>query len=411
MRYVPSATLLSMVVYGASGLAFVGANLLLARELPSEQFALLTLLVALSTLGYHLAPFGLDGVVLRGHVDAGWALLKRAALVALAVGLVTGLAAASFYGVTAGLAALLFACTTAGGLMLIASAKFQSERRFVLALGLTAMLPNLLLLGGAAATIAADGRTADLTVEVLAVGLAAAAGVSWLLVLRERRPARALAVPWSEAFVLAGVSAAGMLFIQLERLVIPHVLTVADLALFGVLGAIAGSLFRLLQMAVGFTLLPRLRSAATVFERRALIARELRFAVVIAALGGAAIFVLTPAIERWFLAGKYHLSMALLAAALFSGIGKIAHAFARATATALATPRELALVNAAGWVSAALALVAAVAAAPWGLTGVVYAIGGGWFAWAILSFMLVVHHLRLPAGLPAENVTHAREVL
>jgi hypothetical protein len=166
-----------------------------------------------------------------------------------------------------------------------------------------------------------------------------------------------------------------MLFIQLERLVIPHVLSVADLALFGVLGAIAGSLFRLLQMGVGFSLLPRLRSAATVFERRALIARELRFAVVIAAAGGAAIFVLTPPIERWFLAGKYHLSMALLAAALFSGIGKIAHAFARATATALATPRELALVNAAGWISAVLALGAAVAAAPWGLTGVVYAIG------------------------------------
>jgi O-antigen/teichoic acid export membrane protein len=403
MHYVPSATLLSMVVYGASGLAFVGANLLLARELPPEQFALVTLLVALATLGYHLAPLGLDGVVLRGRVDAGWPLLKRAAVVAVTVGLATGLAAVTFYGSTAGLAALLFAATTSGGLMLIASAKFQSDRRFVISLGLAAMAPNLLLLAGAAATIAADWQTADLAFEILAFGLAAAAVLGWLLVLRERRSARALAVPWSEALVLAGVSAAGMLFIQLERLVIPHVLSVADLALFGVLGAIAGSLFRLLQMAVGFSLLPRLRSAATVFERRALIARELRFAVVIAAVGGAAIFVLTPPIERWFLAGKYHLSMALLAAALFSGIGKIAHAFARATATALATPRELALMNAAGWVSAALALGAAVAAAPWGLTGVVYAIGCGWFAWAALSFALVVHHLRLPAGLPAET--------
>jgi hypothetical protein len=403
MRYVPSATVLSMVVYGASGLAFVGANLLLARELPPEQFALLTLLLALSTLGYHLAPFGLDGVVLRGHVDAGWPLLKRAAAVALSIGLVTGLAGVSLYGLTAGLAALLFASTTAGGLMLIASAQFQSERRFVISLGLTAMAPNLLLLAGAMVTIAADRQTADLAIEILAFGLAAAAGLGWLLVLRERRSPRAFAVPWSEALVLAGVNAAGMLFIQLERLVIPYVLTVADLALFGVLGAIAGSLFRLLQMGVGFSLLPRLRSAATVYERRALLARELRFAVVIAAAGGAAIFVVTPAIERWFLAGKYHLPMALLAAALFSGIGKIAHAFARATATALATPRELALVNAAGWVSAALALGAAVAAAPWGLTGVVYGIGFGWFAWAALSFMLVFHHLRLPAGLPAET--------
>jgi hypothetical protein len=88
---------------------------------------------------------------------------------------------------------------------------------------------------------------------------------------------------------------------------------------------------------------------------------------------------------------------------LFSGVGKIAHAFARATATALATPRELARVNAAGWLSAALALGAAVAAAPWGLTGVIYGIGLGWFAWAVVSFVLVMNHLRLPAGLPAQT--------
>ena len=86
MRYVPSATVLSMVVYGASGLAFVGANLLLARKLSTEQFALLTLLVALNTLGYHLAPLGLDAVVTRGQIDVGWPLLKRAAGVAAGVG-------------------------------------------------------------------------------------------------------------------------------------------------------------------------------------------------------------------------------------------------------------------------------------------------------------------------------------
>ena len=86
MRYVPSPTVLSMVVYGASGLAFVGANLLLARVLSTEQYALLTLLVALTTLGHHLAPMGLDAVVTRGRVDVGWPLLKRVAGVATGVG-------------------------------------------------------------------------------------------------------------------------------------------------------------------------------------------------------------------------------------------------------------------------------------------------------------------------------------
>jgi hypothetical protein len=79
----------------------------------------------------------------------------------------------------------------------------------------------------------------------------------------------------------------------------------------------------LVRLGVGFSLLPGVRAAPTVFERRQLIARELRFAVVIAAVGSAAILVLTPLIERWLLEGKYHLSMALLVAALFSGIAKI----------------------------------------------------------------------------------------
>jgi hypothetical protein len=404
MRYVPSPTVLSMVVYGGSGLAFVGANLLLARELSTTQFALLTLLVALNTLGYHLAPLGLDGVVTRRRVEAGWPLLKRTTAVAVGAGLAVSIVAFLAYGLSLSLAALLLAGTAAGGMMLVASAKFQSEQRFALSWSLV-LSPNVFLLLGAIATIAAGSPTADLSFDIWTAGLALAAGIGWALVLLERRSASTAAgsVPWGEALVLAGVSAAGMLFIQLERLIIPYVLSVADLALFGVLGAIAGSIFRLLQMGVGFTLLPRLRAAATVLERRELIARELRLALVITGLGAAAVLVLTPLVERWFLAGKYHLSTALLVAAVFSGIAKIAHAFSRAAATALATPRELNFVNWAGWLSAALAIGAAVALAPWGLTGVVYGIGFGWLAWAVLSLGVIAHHLRLPAAVAAQT--------
>src|SRR5512145_1771224 len=125
MRYVPSPTVVSMVVYGGSGLAFVGANLLLARELSTREFALLTLLVALNTLGYHLAPLGLDGIVMRGRVAVGWPLLKRTAAVAVGAGVVISIIASLAYGLSAGIAALLLAGTAAGGLMLVASATFQ----------------------------------------------------------------------------------------------------------------------------------------------------------------------------------------------------------------------------------------------------------------------------------------------
>ena len=64
------------------------------------------------------------------------------------------------------------------------------------------------------------------------------------------------------SLALAGLAASGLLLVQLERLVLPHLLPLSDLALYGVLGAIAGSLFRVLQMGVGFSLLPRLRAAS-----------------------------------------------------------------------------------------------------------------------------------------------------
>ena len=50
-----------------------------------------------------------------------------------------------------------------------------------------------------------------------------------------------------------------------------------DLATFGVLAAIAGSLFRVLSMGVGYTLVPRLRAAGSVLERRRLVAHEATF--------------------------------------------------------------------------------------------------------------------------------------
>ena len=404
MRYVPSATLRTMVVYGTSGLAFAGANLLLARVLSTEHYALLTLVVALMTLGYHLAPAGLDALVTRGRVDVGAALLRRVSMTAALIGTSATAVAFTAYGLSTGTAALLLAGTAAGGVMLVAAARFQSDQRFTLSMAFITS-PNLLLLIGALAALAMESRTATLPVAILTLGLVVAAAVGWVLVLTERRASvpTVLAIPWNEALALAGVAAAGMLLIQLERLVLPHILPLSDLALFGVLSAIAGSLFRLLQMAVGFTLLPRLRNATTVFERRQLIAHELRFAIVIAVVGAAAILVLTPLIERWFLAGKYHLPLSLVAAALFSGVAKIAHAFAKAAATALATPRELAFVNGAGWMSVALAIGGAVVAARWGLAGVIYGVGLGWLAWAVMSFVLVIRHLRLPAGVPAET--------
>jgi O-antigen/teichoic acid export membrane protein len=193
---------------------------------------------------------------------------------------------------------------------------------------------------------------------------------------------------------------AGLTLIQLERLVLPHVLPLSDLATYGVLAAVVGSLFRVMQMGVGYTLLPRLRAATSVHQRRALIAHETRLISVIVLLGSALIWVITPVLEHTFLAGKYHLSTALIVAALVSGVIKILNAFAKGTVSALATGRELTMINVFGWISVGIAVVAAVVGARWGLAGVIYGVALGWLVRAITAVYPIIKHLRVPDVTP-----------
>jgi hypothetical protein len=241
-------------------------------------------------------------------------------------------------------------------------------------------------------------------VLISTLGFVAAAVIGWTVLLRERGRRRSPAeapFSWGEALAFAGVNASGLLLIQLERLILPHVLPLADLALYGVLGAIAGSIYRVMQMGVGFSLLPRLRAAGTILERRRLVAHEAKLVAMMVLVGSAAVWIGTPLVERWLLAGKYHLPGSLLLAAIVSGIAKIANAFSKATASALAEPRELSLVNLSGWLSVGVSVAGAFAGARWGLAGVIYGVGIGWFLRAAIAFVLVGRHLRLPLSVPA----------
>jgi hypothetical protein len=58
-------------------------------------------------------------------------------------------------------------------------------------------------------------------------------------------------------------------------------------------------------------------------------------------------------------------------------------------------------VNIAGWVSVAVGVVGAFIGAHWGLTGLVYGVATGWFLRAVIAFVLVGRHLRLPVSIPA----------
>jgi O-antigen/teichoic acid export membrane protein len=366
--------------------------------LPTEEYALLTLVVALVNVGYPLAAAGVDGVVNRRRLEAGPPLLRRlmhasvpVALVFTAIGLVG-------YETSLPVALMILLCTMAGGALLVAGGQFQSEQRFGISLALN-QSPNLMLLLAAGGVLAAGWHRADTALAVWTAGFLAAASVGWSLLFRERhvKPHRSVEFPWSEALSIAGLAVAGLLLIQLERLLLPHLLPLEDLATYGVLAAIAGSLFRVLQMGVGYSLLPRLRAAPGVVERRRLLFKEARLVVAVATMGSLFIWVATPRIEHWFLGGKYHLSAALVLAAVVTGIAKVLNGFAQSAVSALAEPRELHVVAVLGWVSVVVAALGAVAGARWGLPGVIYGVGLGWVMRASVGMFLAARHLRLPA--------------
>ena len=396
-----SPTLRTVVIYGASGLGFAGANLILARFLPTSEYALFTLYIALANLSFALAPIGVDGMVQRHHLDAGPTLLKHTLGAGLVTGVGTMLVGGLAYDLQPGLLILVFASTVGGGAMAVAGAQFQSEQRYGLSLALT-QSPNLMLMVAALAVIATGTREAHLALIISSLGFVLAGILGWWILFRERASKlhRDTRFPWAEALSIFGLNAAGLLLIQLDRLIIPHVLTLHDLATFGVLAAIAGSLYRVLSMGVGYSLVARLRAAGSIMERRHLIAHEAKLVSVIIVAGSLVIWFLTPWIERAFLAGKYHLSGALLAATVFSGIINIVNSFTKSTVTALATAGEVALVNLLGWVSVGVAIAAAIFGARWGLAGVIYGVALGWLLRAITAFYVTLRHLKLPKSVP-----------
>jgi O-antigen/teichoic acid export membrane protein len=397
-----SPTLRSVFIYGASGLGFAGANLILARVLSTEEYALFTLVIALMNLSFALAPIGVDGIVQRRHLEAGPKLLKRTLAAAVLTALISVFVGGFVYHLAPSLLLLVFAATVGGGAMAVAGCTFQSEQRFGISLALT-QSPNLALILAAVAVMLTGLRDARLPLVIASLGFVLAGAIGWWVLFRERaaKPYRETWFPWGEALSFAGLNAAGLLLVQLDRLIIPHVLSLHDLATFGVLAAIAGSLFRVLSMGVGYSLVPRLRAAGTVMERRRLIWHEAKLVSVITVAGSVAIWFLTPLIERGFLAGKYHLTGSLLLATLFSGVAKIMNSFTKATVTALARASEVSIVNLLGWVSVAVAFAAAIFGARWGLAGVIYGVGLGWLMRALTALYLTLRHLRLPESIPA----------
>ena len=402
-----SSSIRAALALGLGGVAFTAGNLILARALPSAEYGLVTLFIGILSVASLTAPLGLDLLVARRGLPLG-PPLRRAVLVASgSVAAVTAAIAAVAYDLAFDLTLALFFAIAAAGMVQGVTAHFQGQRQFGIAAWILqtsnfVLIPvGLVALAGGLTTATAP---AVLIAALMVVAAAWAALAQSALAQSGPTAAQASATPpvpcppairtlWGEALALVTITAAAAVFMQLERLVLVPTIGIQGLALFGVVAALVGSPYRMLQAAVQFTLIPELRATPGFGERRRLLSRELLIVGAVAGLGSIVLWVLAPRLANLFLAGRYELTDVLMLAAIVSGLLKVASGFTTSIAVALGDERELRWISVTAWLSIAIATAGAFVAAPWGLPGVLYGIAVGWLTRVVAAGWIAFPHL------------------
>jgi O-antigen/teichoic acid export membrane protein len=396
-----SAALRAAGALAIGGVAFTLGSLILARALPSREYGLVSLVIGVLAVATLTAPLGLDLVVVRRGLRLGPQLRRKTFITSATIGLGTAALSALLYHLELPLVLCIMIATAAGGLTQAAAAHFQGRSQFgravwILQLSNWALVP----IGVITALLGFGTATAPCTL-IAAAGVIAAL-VGWVLVLREDAGAAAQpAALWSEALSLVTIHTSNSVFLQLERLLLAPLVGVHELALFGVLAALVGSPFRMIQAAVLFTLIPGLRSAQSAGDRRRLLRREILLVTSAMVAGSIVIWVVAPSIAHWFLGGRYDLNPVLMTAGIVSGVLKVFSAFATAAVVALGQEKDLRVLSLVSWGSIGLAVIAAFAAAGWGLVGVLYGISAGWLIRSLVATWMAVPHLQGTIGASA----------
>ncbi len=396
-----SPSLRAGAAMGVGGVCFSVGGLILARELPTQEYALVCLVLGIVAVAGNTAPLGLDQVVARRGIrlDARWrcASFRASVVTAVAAALIAGLV----YHVSPALTGCVALITLTLGIAQSVGAHFQGQRQFGIAVWVVQLLNGTIALVGVVAAATGLGSATEVCGLMSVVGVVAAV-IVWRWVRHEGDGDARQLTPWSvrtEALSLATMQAGGSIFLQLERLLVAPTVGLHELATYGVLAAFVSSPFRLLQGAVQFTLIPQLRAASDARERRALVRREGALVSAPLVIGSAAIWLLAPPLAHWLLAGRYDLGAALVTVTLFSGWLKLLNGFVTAIVVACGEERRLGWLSVICWATLGVSGIGAVLGIPWGLVGVIFGIAMGWLARCLLASWLALACLRGAAPL------------
>jgi O-antigen/teichoic acid export membrane protein len=387
--------LLSAIVFASGGVGFAAGNILLARVLPEEEYGRVALFLAITQLGITLGPLGIDTVVNRHRLSASGPLLGRVTFTSVAIGVVLAVIAFVFYEFGAALATVLALTVLGAAVNRVGGSFFQSKQKFGLSLFLI-LIHNWIVLCAVPVVLVADsvlpgGPSALPAAMTIATGYVLMALLGWRKSFGMRREPTGLpesSTLLREGLAVVGVQVAVAAFFQLDRLLIPNLLSIRDLAVYSVVSAVAASPFRMLQTGLGFALLPRVRACTSREAIRKLVWHEVMVAAAMAGAAAVAVLLVTPWLISLLLDSRYDFHTSLLYALVVVGLVRVWNGISSAVVSALGSARQLVAFNACSWGSLILAAGCDWLARGSGLTGVVYGLGVSWLASAVAGTLI-----------------------
>ncbi len=373
-----SGTAKSGLSFALSGMSFAAANLILAHYLTVHDYGVFSLLIAVVMLMASIGMLGADGVVNRHAMTPDVRVFVRVALSSISIALLGALMVVYTYQIPAALAALLVPTGVAFAMTRFCGAYLQSKYHLVSSLLFANSLNYLVLV---VALLAAFGGLKSATIPFVVMSVlqcAIAVGAVILVRNRFRTVSSSYKYSWRESLAIVFMVSSSGLLVQLERLVTPALLELEDLAVLGVLLAIVGPPFRLLQLTFGYDLLPSLIKGRRKGERLALLLKQTIVAFSLMLPLWLIIWFGVPLIQRLYLSDEYAMSNQLILAALVAGTIKGFSGIAQASITAMSSTKGMEIMGAIGWVSVLCAVLAASFGAQFGLAGVVYGVAVGW---------------------------------
>lgn len=396
-RFLSGDSLRVAVWIAVGGVSIMLGNLMLADVLETDDFGRLTLVEAVLSVGTGLGSLGFTDLVVRQEIPARWRSIGEVALLTLLPSAVVGAILHVVYDLSLVISILVAVGCSGGSVGLLCASFDRADVRLNRALVVT-QAPFVFFVVAALCIYVLDESRWQFSVLALVGGYTAGGLFGLALFGLRGKAALTMDDPRShflsrgrkirKALNFLGISTTALVFAHLERLIIPRALTIEDLAVFGIAATLVFGPYKLLQGGIGYGLMPRLRTAVSDAGRRALIKRELRFAIFSALVFGVGAVVLVPGVTRYLYADKYAVGVGLVLVLVLSGTLRAVYGVIAASAKALADKRLLTLYHASGWASFGLAIVAGLLLADFGLNGLVIGVAIGWLARVVIDTVI-----------------------